>query len=110
MATQARRAAHGAADTADSDGGSGLLGAAGSLGRQLAPELVEHGHEVVCFDLKPMEGTPYRWLIGDVRVPEAVGRKVTVTVQEATQGVPTTMRSQRSSTGSMRSLWKIRCG
>ena len=31
MATQARRAAHGAADTADSDGGSGLLGAAGSL-------------------------------------------------------------------------------
>jgi nucleoside-diphosphate-sugar epimerase len=27
---------------------------------------------VVCFDLKPMEGTPCRWVIGDVRVPEAV--------------------------------------
>ena len=33
-----------------------------------------------------------------------------VTVQDATHGVPATMRSQRSSTGSMRPLWKARCG
>jgi UDP-glucose 4-epimerase len=49
-----------------------IVGAAGSLGRQLAPELAEHGHEVVCFDLKRVEGSPYRWIFGDVRVPHAV--------------------------------------
>ena len=47
-----------------------IVGAAGSLGRQLAPELTGHGHEVVCFDLKPLEGTPYRWIAGDARVPQ----------------------------------------
>ena len=40
----------------------------------------------------------------------ALAVRGTVTVQEATHGVPATMRSQRSSTGSMRSLWKTRCG
>jgi UDP-glucose 4-epimerase len=49
-----------------------ITGAAGSLGRQLAAELTEHDHEVVCFDLKRVEGTPYRWITGDVRVPLAV--------------------------------------
>ena len=34
----------------------------------------------------------------------------TVTVHEATHGVPATMRSQRSSIGSMRPLWNARCG
>ncbi len=32
----------------------------------------------------------------------------TVTVQEATQGVPATIRSQRSSTGTTRSSWIVR--
>ena len=34
----------------------------------------------------------------------------TVTVQDATQGVPATIRSQRSSIGSIRPLWKPRWG
>ena len=34
----------------------------------------------------------------------------TVTVHEATQGVPAIIRSQRSSIGSTRPLWKPRCG
>src|SRR5680860_849515 len=34
----------------------------------------------------------------------------TVTVQEATQGVPATIRSQRSSIGTTRSSWKVRWG
>ena len=49
-----------------------IVGAAGSLGRQLAPELVERGHEVICFDLKSVEGSPYRWVIGDIRAPHAL--------------------------------------
>ena len=34
----------------------------------------------------------------------------TRTVQEATQGVPATIRSQRSSIGTTRSSWKVRWG
>ena len=34
----------------------------------------------------------------------------TVTVHEATQGVPATIRSQRSSTGTTLSSWIVRCG
>jgi UDP-glucose 4-epimerase len=49
-----------------------IVGAAGSLGRQLAREFSEHGHEVVCFDLKRVEGSSHRWVIGDVRVPHSV--------------------------------------
>lgn len=47
-----------------------IVGAAGSLGRQLAPELAERGHEVVCFDTKQVEGSPYRWIRGDILVPQ----------------------------------------
>ena len=52
-----------------------IVGAAGSLGRQLAPALAERGHEVVCFDLKRAEGRPYQeyqWVLGDVLVPHAL--------------------------------------
>ncbi len=49
-----------------------IVGAAGSLGRQLAPELGERGHEVVCFDLMRVEASPYRWVLGDIRVPHAL--------------------------------------
>lgn len=49
-----------------------IVGAAGSLGRQLAPELAERGHEVVCFDLRRADGSPYRWVTGDVREPHAL--------------------------------------
>jgi UDP-glucose 4-epimerase len=49
-----------------------IVGAAGSLGRQLAPELAERGHEVVCFDLQRVEASPYRWILGDIRVPHAI--------------------------------------
>jgi nucleoside-diphosphate-sugar epimerase len=49
-----------------------IVGAAGSLGRQLAPELVDHGHEVVCFDLRRLEHSPYPWVLGDVREPHVV--------------------------------------
>ncbi len=35
-----------------------IVGAAGSLGRQLAPHLAERGHEVIRFDLqRPAGGT-----------------------------------------------------
>src|SRR5690242_7896117 len=47
-------------------------GAAGSLGRQSARKLAEHSREPICFDLKRVDGTPYRWVLGDVRVPQAV--------------------------------------
>jgi hypothetical protein len=33
-----------------------IIEAGGSLGRQLAPELAERGHDVVCFDLKVVTG------------------------------------------------------
>jgi nucleoside-diphosphate-sugar epimerase len=36
-----------------------IVGAGGSLGRQLAPELAERGHEVVCFDLKRVDSSPF---------------------------------------------------
>jgi UDP-glucose 4-epimerase len=49
-----------------------IVGAAGSLGRQLAPELAERGHEVVCFDLKRVEPSPYHWILGDIRAPHAL--------------------------------------
>jgi len=49
-----------------------LVGAAGSLGRQLAPELAERGHEVICFDLASVEASPYRWVLGDIRAPHAL--------------------------------------
>jgi len=49
-----------------------IIGAAGSLGRQLAPELAGRGHEVVCFDLTRREGSPYQWVTGDIRVPHAL--------------------------------------
>ena len=49
-----------------------IVGAAGSLGRQLAPELAERGHEVVCCDLRTVEGSPYRWVVGDIRVPHVL--------------------------------------
>ena len=46
-----------------------IVGAAGSLGRQLVPELSEHGHDVLCFDVRRTEGSPHRWILGDIRVP-----------------------------------------
>lgn len=51
-----------------------VVGAGGSLGRQVAPELAARGHDVVCFDLRrvelaAVEGSAYRWVTGDVRVP-----------------------------------------
>lgn len=49
-----------------------IVGAAGSLGRQLAPELAGRGHEVICFDLARVEGSPYHWISGDIRVPHAL--------------------------------------
>lgn len=49
-----------------------IVGAAGSLGRQLALQLAERGHDVVCFDLKRLEGGAYRWVVGDIRVPHAL--------------------------------------
>src|SRR5919108_208585 len=49
-----------------------IVGAAGSLGRQLAPQLAERGHEVICFDLQRVAGSPYRWVHGDVLVPHAL--------------------------------------
>ena len=45
-----------------------IVGAAGSLGRQLTSELTERGHEVVCFDLKRVPNSPHRWVLGDIRV------------------------------------------
>lgn len=52
-----------------------IVGAAGSLGRQLAPQLAARGHEVICFDLKPVEREPYagyRWVTGDLLVPHVL--------------------------------------
>src|SRR5215210_5841737 len=49
-----------------------IVGAAGSLGRQLAPELADRGHEVVCCDLKPVAGSPYQWVLGDIREPHVL--------------------------------------
>ena len=49
-----------------------IIGAAGSLGRQLAPELAERGHEVICFDRRRVEDSPYRWVLGDILVPHAL--------------------------------------
>src|SRR5919108_814080 len=49
-----------------------IVGAAGSLGRQLAPQLAERGHEVICFDLQRVAGSPYRWVHGDILVPHAL--------------------------------------
>lgn len=49
-----------------------IIGAAGSLGRQLAPELAGRGHEVVCFDLARVAGGAYQWILGDIRVPHAL--------------------------------------
>src|SRR5947208_5310815 len=49
-----------------------IVGAAGSLGRQLAPQLAERGHEPICFDLKRAEGSPHRWILGDVTNPTSV--------------------------------------
>jgi UDP-glucose 4-epimerase len=46
-----------------------IVGAAGSLGRQLARQLADRNHEVVCFDLKRVDGSPHRWVIGDIRAP-----------------------------------------
>jgi len=54
-----------------------IIGAAGSLGRQLAPELAGRGHEVVCFDLTRREGSPYQWVTGDIRVPHALSEAAT---------------------------------
>ncbi len=36
-----------------------IVGAAGSVGRQLVPHLAERGHEVICFDLQRPVGEPY---------------------------------------------------
>lgn len=76
-----------------------IIGAAGSLGRQLAPELADHGHEVVCFDLRHVEGSPYRWVTGDVRAPQALaeaaeGCAVLVHIP-AWHGIHLTYRSRR---------------
>ncbi len=52
-----------------------VVGAAGSLGRQLAPDLAVHGHEVVCFDLQRAPGEPpphCRWITGDLLEPQAL--------------------------------------
>ncbi len=49
-----------------------IVGAAGSLGRQLATELHTNGHEVVCFDLKRVDGSPHRWVTGDLLAPHMV--------------------------------------
>lgn len=46
-----------------------IVGAGGSLGRQLANQLAEHEHEVICFDVRRVEGSPHRWVTGDIRVP-----------------------------------------
>jgi nucleoside-diphosphate-sugar epimerase len=44
-----------------------IVGAAGSLGRLLAPELAARGHEVIGFDLQRLESSPARWIQGDAR-------------------------------------------
>ena len=49
-----------------------IVGAAGSLGRQLVPELAERGHEVICFDRRRVQDSPYRWVLGDILVPHAL--------------------------------------
>jgi UDP-glucose 4-epimerase len=49
-----------------------ITGAAGSLGRQLARDLAERGHEVVGYDLRRAEGMPCRWVMGDVRAVQAL--------------------------------------
>ena len=52
-----------------------IIGAAGSLGRQLAPHLGARGHEVVCFDLQRPAGEPppgCRWVVGDLLEPHAL--------------------------------------
>lgn len=52
-----------------------IVGAAGSLGRQLAPHLAARGHEVVCFDLqRPVSEPPpdCRWVTGDLLAPHAL--------------------------------------
>ncbi len=52
-----------------------IVGAAGSLGRQLAPHLGTRGHEVVCFDLQRVAGEPppgCRWVVGDLLEPHAL--------------------------------------
>ena len=49
-----------------------IVGAAGSLGRQLAPELAGHGHDVVCFDLRRVDDSPYPWVLGDLLEPHAL--------------------------------------
>ena len=52
-----------------------IVGAAGSLGRQLAPHLAARGHEVVCFDLQRVAGEPpsgCRWITGDLLVPHVL--------------------------------------
>ena len=64
------------------------------------PHLIFHNDRI-----EPVEDRWERMVVGTPWVASC-----TVTVQLATHGVPTTIRSQRSSTGSMRSLWKIRWG
>jgi uronate dehydrogenase len=52
-----------------------IIGAAGSLGRQLAPHLAARGHEVVCFDLQRPASEPppsCRWVTGDLLLPHAL--------------------------------------
>lgn len=52
-----------------------IVGAAGSLGRQLAPDLAARGHGVVCFDLRRPPGEPppgCRWVGGDLLAPSAL--------------------------------------
>jgi UDP-glucose 4-epimerase len=48
-----------------------ITGAGGNLGRVLAPALEEKGHDPILMDYREIE-TPYSFILGDVRDPEAV--------------------------------------